>query len=169
MTSIVDFINSQKDAKQYDYIYAGKNRDYYLNIISILCDINIFYYLDNIDYNIEKDNVIIIFDQTITEYDKEEPTFSLENIIEKIRNKHISFFSDKIKFICKDLKSNIFKNGIYTVSYNSLEEDKTSDDIEKEIEVSEDNLSIVKEDDMKTFHLYEFEIIDKISIPLLSF
>jgi hypothetical protein len=159
MSEIVDFMKLQKNYKDYDYIYAGNFRDYYLNIVAVLCDINIFYYLDTIDYNIEKGNVIIIFDQTISvDENMEDIGSSIENIIQTIRNKNKSFFTNEIKFLYKDIKSNTFKGGIYNVQ---------EDDIEPSKEIPEEKVGSLSE--IEQFELYEFEILDKVFNPILTF
>ena len=51
MTSIIDFLKL-KNLEISKLIYIGKYRDYYLNVVSVLTNINIYYYLDlEKDYN----------------------------------------------------------------------------------------------------------------------
>ena len=171
MSEIIEFINLQKDIitqdpedkflKEYDFIYVGTYRDYYLNIVAVLCDINIFYYLDNIDYNIERGNVIIIFDQSIN---NDEQISSIENTIQLIKNKNQSFFTNQIKFIYKDIKSNLFKYGLYNVEETEEEEIVSNIIKEKILLVDKEG-----EEDQEQFELYEFEILDQVFNPILTF
>ncbi len=161
MTSIVDFINSKKDLVEdprssesiNNYIYIGIYRDYYLNVVSILCDINVYYYLDESALKLKDTEDIkigIIFDSTVD--------VKIENVILNYVNKY-KFSSKKeiINIIYKDLKNSNFENKKIKLEgiFSSQEESETEKEIFEESFKEETSLD-----------LYEFEILDKLLIPI---
>jgi hypothetical protein len=154
MTSIVDFINSEdfRSSDIENYIYIGIYRDYYLNVVSILCDINIYYYLD--ENSFEDVKLGIIFDSSVD--------VKIEDVILNYVNKY-KFLSSKkeiINIIYKDLKNSNFENK--KIKLEGIFDSQQDEELEKELPDPRSGLP----DPRSGLDLYEFEILDKLLIPI---